>query len=138
MERTGFVKEKKGDTLSVCFERPEACEGCRGCSKGLLPKKELLTVFGKAEIGDEVVVRMPEAKTLKASLLAYGAPLCGAVAGLLIASAAGAGDGITLVAAIAGMAVGYGAVRLFDVRLRKNDDWRPTVVAVVSQKEKKE
>ena len=63
MERTGFVKEKKGDTLSVCFERPEACEGCRGCSKGLLPKKELLTVFGKAEIGDEVVVRMPEAKT---------------------------------------------------------------------------
>ena len=39
MERTGFVKEKKGDTLSVCFERPEACEGCRGCSKGLLPKK---------------------------------------------------------------------------------------------------
>ena len=133
MERTGFVKEKKGDTLSVCFERPEACEGCRGCSKGLLPKKELLTVFGKAEIGDEVVVRMPEAKTLKASMLAYGAPLCGAVA-LLIASAAGAGDAVTLAAALAGMVVGYGAVRLIDVRVRKNDDWRATVVAVVSQK----
>ena len=138
MERTGFVKEKQGDTLRVCFERPEACEGCRGCSKGFLPKKELLTVFGQAEVGDEVVVRMPEAKTLKASLLAYGAPLCGAVAGLLIASAAGAGDAVTLVAALADMAAGYGAVRLFDLRLRRNEDWRPTVVAVVSQEEKKE
>ena len=95
-------------------------------------------MFGQAEVGDEVVVRMPEAKTLKASLLAYGAPLCGAVAGLLIASAAGAGDAVTLVAALAGMAAGYGAVQLFDLRLRKNEDWRPTVVAVVSQEEKKE
>ena len=54
MVRTGFVKAKSGSSLQICFERPQACEGCRGCSKGLLPKKELLTAFGEAEIGDVV------------------------------------------------------------------------------------
>ena len=52
MVRTGFVKEKKGEELRVCFERPDACEGCKGCSKGFLPRQELLTVFGRAEVGD--------------------------------------------------------------------------------------
>ncbi len=33
MIRTGFVKDKKGDQLRVCFDRPEACEGCKGCAK---------------------------------------------------------------------------------------------------------
>ena len=75
MVRTGFVKEKKGDQLRVCFERPEACEGCKGCAKGLLPKSELLTVTGQAEIGDIVDVQMPEAQMLKATMLAYAMPL---------------------------------------------------------------
>ena len=46
MVRTGIVKLKKGDMLRVCFETPEHCAGCRGCSRGFLPKHELLTVFG--------------------------------------------------------------------------------------------
>ena len=32
MVRTGIVKSKKGDMLRVCFETPEHCAGCRGCS----------------------------------------------------------------------------------------------------------
>ena len=44
MVRTGIVKLKKGDMLRVCFETPEHCAGCRGCSRGFLPKHELLTV----------------------------------------------------------------------------------------------
>ena len=51
MVRTGIVKSKKGDMLRVCFETPEHCAGCRGCSRGFLPKHELLTVFGQAEVG---------------------------------------------------------------------------------------
>ena len=54
MVRTGFVKEKRNGQLRVCFQRPEACEGCKGCAKGLLPRQELLTVFGQAEVGDVV------------------------------------------------------------------------------------
>ncbi|MBQ4552595.1 MAG: SoxR reducing system RseC family protein, partial [Clostridia bacterium] len=72
MIRTGFVKDKKGERLSVCFERPSSCEGCKGCAKGLMSKSELLTVFGEAEVGDIVDVEMPEGRVFQASLLAYG------------------------------------------------------------------
>ena len=51
MVRTGIVKSKKGDMLRVCFETPEHCAGCRGCSRGFLPKHELLTVFGDFAYG---------------------------------------------------------------------------------------
>ena len=76
MVRTGIVKSKKGDMLRVCFETPEHCAGCRGCSRGFLPKHELLTVFGQAEVGDTVEVEVRESQAFKATLLAYALPLC--------------------------------------------------------------
>ncbi|MBQ7455119.1 MAG: SoxR reducing system RseC family protein [Clostridia bacterium] len=138
MIRTGFVKEKKGDQLRVCFERPEACEGCRGCTKGFLPKKELLTVFGDAEVGDMVDVQMAEARTLKATLLAYALPLCLLLIGLLAGSAAGLSDGWTMAVSLLGLALGALAVWLIDRRLRRNEKWRPTVVRVVPAEQQAE
>lgn len=137
MVRTGFVKEKKGELLSVCFERPEACEGCKGCAKGLLPKKELLTVFGQAEIGDMVDVEMPEAKTLKATIIAYAVPLIPCLIGLGAGSALHLSDGFTLLLALAGLVLGYLAVKLVDRRMRILPRWRPTVVAAYPMNEKK-
>lgn len=130
MVRTGFVKAKNGSILQICFERPQACEGCRGCSKGLLPKKELLTAFGEAEIGDVVDVEMPQERDLEAALLAYGLPLCTLVIGLAVGSAIGLGDVFTLVCAFAGLAVGCMAAKACDKRLRAKKEWRPTVVYV--------
>ena len=130
MIRTGFVKEKKGDQLRVCFERPEACEGCKGCSQGLMPKKELLTVFGQAEVGDLVDVNMPEAQTLKASLLAYALPLALLLAGLGIGAALRLPDGWMLVCALAGLLAGALLARGIDLRLRRQPKWRPSVVNV--------
>ena len=130
MVRTGFVKEKKGEELKVCFSRPEACEGCKGCAKGLLPKQELLTVFGQAEIGDMVDVEMPQAQTLKASILLYVLPLALLLIGLLISNAAGFSDGVTLLLSLAGLAIGALAARGLDLRLRKRPNWRPAVVNV--------
>lgn len=138
MVRTGFVKEKKGELLRVCFERPEACEGCRGCAKGLLPKKELLTVFGQAEVGDQVEVQMAEAQTLKATLAAYAIPLCALLIGLAAGTLAGLSDGVTLLLALAGLALGYLAVRAIDMRLRRQPKWRPAVVRVIPAAEQKE
>ena len=130
MVRTGFVKEKKGEELKVCFSRPEACEGCKGCAKGLLPKQELLTVFGQAEIGDMVDVEMPQAQTLKASILLYVLPLALLLIGLLIGNAAGFSDGVTLLLSLAGLAIGALAACGLDLRLRKRPNWRPAVVNV--------
>ena len=130
MIRTGFVKEKKKDTLKVCFERPEACEGCRGCAKGILPKKELLTVFGQADVGDMVDVRMPEAQTLKASLMAYAVPLCTLLLGLAAASLLKVSDAVTFLLALLGGGAGVLIARAFERKLRGNSQWRPEVVFV--------
>ena len=121
MVRTGIVKLKKGDMLRVCFETPEHCAGCRGCSRGFLPKHELLTVFGQAEVG--------ESQAFKATLLAYALPLCTLLLGLLAGSALGLSDALTLLTALAGLAIGYLAAKLAEKSLRRSPKWRPTVIA---------
>ena len=129
MIRTGFVKDKKGECLSVCFERPASCEGCKGCAKGLMGKSELLTVFGEAEIGDIVDVQMPENQVFKASLLAYAVPLLLLIAGLVAGNALALSDIWSLVLAVAGLAAGYALVRMAEKHLRTLKEWRPTVIA---------
>lgn len=131
MVRTGFVKARKGDKLQVCFERPEHCAGCRGCSRGLLPKRELLTVWGQADVGDTVEVEMHEAQALKATLLAYALPLCLLLLGLLAGSWLGLTDGFMLLTALAGLAIGYLAVKGIENHLRRSERWRPAVVVSV-------
>ena len=129
MTRTGFVKAKKGDRLSVCFERPSSCQGCKGCAKGMMGKSELLTVFGDAEVGDIVDVRMPDNQIFKASLLAYALPLAMLIAGLLIGDAMKLGDAVSLLFAVAGLALGYVLAHTAEKYLRKLPKWRPTIVA---------
>ena len=133
--RRGFVKEKKGSLLRVCFERPEACEGCKGCAKGLVPQRELLTVFGQAEVGDQVDVRMPEARTLKATLMAYAVPLLAMLAGLAVGFMLNCGDLVSLLLALGGLVAGYLAVRAFEMRLRRDPLGRPTVIGVVQSRD---
>ena len=136
MIRTGFVKEKKGDQLRVCFDRPEACEGCKGCAKGLLPKKELLTITGQAEVGDMVDVEMPEAQMLKASMLAYAMPLALFLIGLGVGSAARLSDGVTALVALACLALGYLAARVIDKKLGRWPRWKTAIVNVYPMSKK--
>ena len=136
MIRTGFVKDKKGDQLRVCFDRPEACEGCKGCAKGLLPKKELLTITGQAEVGDMVDVEMPEAQMLKASMLAYAMPLALFLIGLGVGSAARLSDGVTALVALACLALGYLAARVIDKKLGRRPRWKTAIVNVYPMSKK--
>lgn len=131
MVRTGFVKAKKGDRLQVCFERPEHCAGCRGCSRGLLPKRELLTVWGQAEVGDTVEVQMREAQAFKATMLAYALPLCLLLLGLLAGYWLGLSDVLMLLTALLGLAIGYLAVKTIENHLQRSERWRPAVVVSV-------
>lgn len=130
MVRTGFVKEKNGAKLRVCFGRPQACEGCKGCSKSFLPTKELLTVFGEADVGDVVDVEIPEGHHLLATLLAYALPLCLFIAGLVLGDRMNCNEGLTIAFSISGLAFGYllscGAEKL----LRTKPEWQPKVVHV--------
>lgn len=129
MIRTGYVKEKKGEQLRVCFERPSSCEGCKGCSKGLMSKSELLTVFGDAEVGDVVEVQMPDNRVFQASLLAYAVPMVMLLAGLAAGYLMRLTDIASLLMAVGGLIFGYLIVRMVEGRLRTMKKWRPMVVA---------
>lgn len=57
-----------------------------------------------AQVGDEVVLGLPEDGVVRASLLLYGLPLAGLVVGMGLAQSAG--DGWALLAGLAGLGAG--------------------------------
>ncbi|MBO2517210.1 MAG: hypothetical protein CW338_08080 [Clostridiales bacterium] len=129
MIREGIVKESKNGMLSVCFERPEACEKCGAC--GGSSHTHLAQVKGEAQTGDRVAVEMPEAKVLKISVLVYAIPLAALILGLLIGcllignDIAGACIGLGL------LAVSYFMLKLIDRRIAARPEYAPQLIAVV-------
>lgn len=91
----------------------------------------------QAQVGDEVVVELPEGRVAQASLLAYTVPLVFLVAGLLAAAPVRSALGLTvpqdLLAVILGL-LGLGLslliLRAVEPRIRRRSGWRPQVVSV--------
>ena len=139
--RIGEVVEKKGDMLTVVFERPAACENCDGClDKRCVSMEVAGGEAAYARCGDQVEVAMPDRAVVKASALAYGTPLALLIAGLLLGAPVHAALGLAAnpdlfagalgaVALAVGLLIVYGA----DRRIRKGRSWQPRVVAVRSR-----
>ena len=126
MDQTGEVIKVNDGILTVRFLRPADCERCRACS-GRTHQAQVM-IPGKAEVGDRVVVRLPEGQVAKASLLAYALPLCGLFLGLIMGWVLG-GDVPALIGAAVGLGLGYLVLHESDKRLR-DDKWQPQLVAV--------
>lgn len=127
MIRTGRVVDKDQDLLQVCFDTEEACTNCGLCGRG----GRTLSVRGKAEVGDEIDVEMPDAQVLKASMITYAVPLAGLLLGLWLGSELFPGrEGLSLLTGAAGTALLFGGVKLFDSKLRKTSAWQPQIIAV--------
>ena len=72
MTNKGIVKEVNGEMLTVEFERHEACGDCHACMHGSTDcAKHTITIRGKADVGDEIVVEMDESHVMAASATAY-------------------------------------------------------------------
>lgn len=127
MDQTGEVIEVNDGILTVRFLRPEACERCQACSGRT--HQALITIPGRAEVGDRVVVRLPEGQVAKASLLAYALPLAGLLLGLFAGWALG-GDVPAFIGAALGLIVSFLALHISDRRMQREDKWRPQLVAV--------
>ena len=136
MRKTGTVISVQDDMIEVRFERPEACAKCGACGEG---RKTCTTLKlrAQAQVGDEVVVELPEGRVAQASLLAYTVPLVFFVAGLLAAAPVRSALGLTvpqdLLAVILGL-LGLGLslliLRAVEPRIRRRSGWRPQVVSV--------
>lgn len=114
-------RDGDGTVAAVLLQAAEACPRCaegRGCGANLFgrrPRAMLVDVRLPADCaarpGDTVRVALAKGYLLRAALLAYGAPLAGAVLGSLAAWTAGAGDGASVIAALFGLAGGAGLAR---------------------------
>ncbi|MCR4426369.1 MAG: SoxR reducing system RseC family protein [Firmicutes bacterium] len=122
MKQIGVVKAVHGKHVEVTVTRPTACKHCGAC--GLVENKPRLLLARNnagAEVGDLVVLEIPDGDVLKAAAFVYGVPLLGLMVGLGvgpgIARALGFGINPSVASAIGGlllMGIGYGALNLYD------------------------
>ena len=130
MTNKGIVKEVNGEMITVVFERHEACGDCHACHMGSTNcAKHTITIKGKADVGDEIVVEMDESHVMAASATAYMIPFAGFMLGLLGAYALGLSEPLMALCAVAGTAAAYLIMRVLDPILSKGR-WEHHIVSV--------
>ena len=120
MQGTARVVATEGDQLWLEPEPQSACSGCAvraGCGVSVFS-----AVFGRnparlqlpnaiaAEVGERLLIGISPAQLLKASSLLYLLPIAGLVGGAVAGLALG-GEVAAMVAGVAGLGVGFAAVR---------------------------
>ena len=130
MTNQGVVRAVNGDTLTVEFERHEACGDCHACMHGSMDcAKHTITIKGKADVGDEIVVEMDESHVMAASATAYMIPFTGFMLGRGLSYAMGASEPVMALGAVAGTAAAYLLMRVLDPVLSKGR-WEHRIVSV--------
>ena len=136
MTNKGIVKEVNGEMLTVVFERHEACGDCHACHMGSTDcAKHTITIPGKADVGDEIVVEMDESHVMAASATAYMIPFTGFMVGLLGSYALGMSEPVMALCAVAGTDVAYLVMRKLDPILSKGR-WEHHIVSVTKPEDK--
>ena len=122
------VQPDKG-TATIRFSRPEACSKCGAC--GSLSQTGTITLQADCKVGEWVRVEMPEGRFLEATAITYVIPLVGLIAGIAAGwLLSGGNDGLTLVGALAGLALSAGVLFLIDKRISGRPEWTRRVTAV--------
>ncbi|MBI3772687.1 MAG: SoxR reducing system RseC family protein [Gammaproteobacteria bacterium] len=133
IEERGQVVSAEGEFAWIETYRKTACQSCsvnKGCGTGALSdylgkrmdKVKVLNPVG-AKIGDKVVVGLQESALLRGSLAIYFVPLVLMIIGALVGGAVAvnlgyvANDGVTAVAGLLGLALGFVWVRFFSSRI---------------------
>ena len=130
MTNKGIVKEVNGEMITVVFERHEACGDCHACHMGSTDcAKHTITIKGKADVGDQIVVEMDESHVMAASATAYMIPFAGFMIGLLGSYAFGLSEPLMALCAVAGTAAAYVVMRMLDPILSKGR-WEHHIVSV--------
>ena len=130
MTNKGIVKEVNGEMITVVFERHEACGDCHACHMGSTNcAKHTITIKGKADVGDEIVVEMDDSHVMAASATAYMIPFAGFMIGLLGSYALKLSEPLMALCAVAGPACAYLVMRRLDPILSKGR-WEHRIVSV--------
>jgi sigma-E factor negative regulatory protein RseC len=145
IEEPAVITAVMGERALVRARGMASCGGCGkrgGCSAGLLARalgtrEPVIDVNNSihARVGEDVLVRIPEATLLKGAALVYGVPvammLILGLLGHLWAHVLGVrefSDGAATLGGLAGLAIGFVAVRLCSHRVHPHG-WVCSVVA---------
>lgn len=132
MIRVGKVIEKQGESLSVCFSRPEACGSCSMCGSGR--DNTIVTIKGEARAGDQVEVDMPDARVLKVSLITYMLPLTGLILGLWIGTLLfDSREFFVMLSGFIVMGIALALLKLIDKKAAMSAQWQPRLIRVIDE-----
>jgi len=138
IEEKAIVTGVVGDLAIIQMQRQSTCSHCelsKGCGTGALGRllgrrNKPLTISNKFNLkpGDRVVLGMPGKAILKASLLIYGLPLLGMMAGGLLAQwLIGKSETVTIILATTGFAAGL-AYSAYIARSRFLGQFNPVIL----------
>ncbi len=130
MTQPGVITEVKNGMMEITFCRKEACAACNACEGG--KREHKIRVRGSGRVGDIALVEMPDQIIVRASAMAYGVPLVGMVAGLLLGSAVSQ-ENIwgPLMGALLGLGAGLTILKLTEKKRSSHPDWNPRVVEIL-------
>ena len=97
--------------------------------------KHTITIKGRADVGDEIVVEMDETHVMAASATAYMIPFAGFMIGLFGSYAMKLSEPLMALCAIAGTAAAYLIMRALDPILSKGR-WEHKIVSVTKPETK--
>lgn len=108
---------------AVAWLEPEQTTACGACASSqacgasafgnrLHARRFPLDNLHELKVGDRIVIGVQESTLVTASMTAYAIPLVTMLSGGIAAHLAGAGDGVTMLATLAGLAVGFAVSRL--------------------------
>ena len=134
MRQPGEITQVRDGMIQVTFCRPDACAKCNVCEGG--KREHSIWVRGAGRVGDIAVVEMPNGMVFRASLLAYGIPLAGLIAGLMLGLlVSGWNETVGAIGAAFGLALGFLILRITERNRTGRDEWTPKVVDILERED---
>jgi len=137
IEEIGKVVAVEDGAVWVETIRQSACQSCSarsGCGHSALSRLGRQAVHLRAgttqryDVGEEVVIGVPETVVVSSSLLAYLMPLVLALLLAIPVDTMTHSDGYTALAALLGLGLGLGALRLHFTRNQHDQRYEPQVL----------
>lgn len=142
IEESGRVVAVDGNQVWIETVRKSSCSGCSarsGCGQGLLSKIKgetrnhiCMHTELKLQVGDEVILGLPEQAFIRSSFLAYGLPMLALISAVLATDMVfGLSEPWVILAALLGLATGFGLVKLISTLANHRSDFQPVIVRTI-------
>lgn len=142
IEEQGRVVSCEPGTAWVETVRRSTCGSCQaraGCGQALLQRlgagarQGYIRVLADQplQVGDQVLIGLPENAVVHASLCMYMLPLIGLFSATFLADNAGLAEPWVILLAFCGLASGFAGVRWYAWRQRSNPDFQARILRVM-------